>query len=92
MDPLGNTLTTHQIQTGWDFTMEPYLSGQFGFVDDPDRQFGKGSVWTLTRTQRYGLEPLLTLLAGYGPARLKEYLEAVNLEGGAMAAQTLFID
>jgi len=30
-------------------------------------------------------------LAGYDRARLEEYLEAVDLEGGAMAAETLFI-
>jgi len=31
-------------------------------------------------------------LAGYDWARLEEYLEAVDLEGGAMAGETLFID
>ena len=41
--------------------MEPYLSGQFGFIDEPDRQFGNGSVWTRTRTRSDGPEPLLTL-------------------------------
>jgi hypothetical protein len=50
MDPLGDPLTTRSIQTGWEFTMESYLSGQFGFIDDPDRQFGNGSGWTRTRT------------------------------------------
>jgi len=30
-------------------------------------------------------------LAGYDRARLEEYLEAVDLERGAMAAETLFI-
>jgi hypothetical protein len=50
MDPLGDPLTTRPILTGWEFTMELYLSGQFGFIDDPDRQFGNGSVWTRTRT------------------------------------------
>jgi len=42
--------------------MEPYPSGQLGFIDDPDRQFGNGSVWTRTRTHSHGPEPLLTLL------------------------------
>jgi len=41
--------------------MEPYPSGQFGFIDDPDRQFRNGSVWTRTRTRSDGPEPLLTL-------------------------------
>jgi hypothetical protein len=30
-------------------------------------------------------------LAGYDRARFEEYLEVVNLEGGAMIAETLFI-
>jgi len=42
--------------------MEPYPGGQFGFIDDPDCQFGNGSVWTRTRTQSDGLEPLITLV------------------------------
>src|SRR5882757_9556180 len=63
MDPLCDPLTTRPIQTGWEFAMEPYRSGQFGFIDDPDRQFGNGSVWTRTRTRSDVLEPLLTLAA-----------------------------
>ena len=62
MDPLCDPLTTRPIQTGWEFTMELYPSGQFGFIDDPDRQFGNGSVWTRTPTRSDGPEPLLTLL------------------------------
>jgi len=61
IEPLGDPLTTSPIQTGWEFTMEPYLSGQFGFIDDPDRQFGNGLVWTRTRTRSDGPEPLLTV-------------------------------
>jgi hypothetical protein len=63
MDQLGNPLTTNPIQTGWEFTMEIYPNRQFGFIDDPDCQFGNGSVWTWTRTraQSDGPEPLLTL-------------------------------
>jgi hypothetical protein len=61
MDPLGDPLTTRPIQTGWEFTMEPYPSGQFGFIDNLDRQFANGSVWTQTRTRSDGPEPLLTL-------------------------------
>jgi len=41
--------------------MQPYLSGQFGFIDNPYRQFGNGSVWTRTRTLSDSPEPLLTL-------------------------------
>jgi len=41
--------------------MEPYPSGQFGFIDDPDRQFGNSSVSTRTRTRSDSPEPLLTL-------------------------------
>jgi len=43
--------------------------------------------WTLTLwPSEFG-----DALAGYDRARLEEYLEAVNLEGGAMAAETPFI-
>ena len=69
MDPLGDPLTTHQIQTGWEFTMELYPSGQFGYMDDLDCQFGNGLDWTWTRTRSDGPEPLLTLF--YNPPSLK---------------------
>jgi len=62
MEPLGDPLTTRPIQKGLEVAMELYLSGQFGFIDDPDRQFGNGSVLTRNRTQSDGPEPLLTLL------------------------------
>jgi len=52
--------------------MEPYPSGQFGFMDDPDCQFGNGTVWTRTRTRSDGPEPLLTLLGS-------TYFHGVNL-------------
>jgi hypothetical protein len=65
MDPLGDPLTTRPILKGWEFTMEPYPSGQFGFIDHLDRQFGNGSVWTQTWTRRDGPEPLLTLSTSY---------------------------
>jgi len=61
MDRLGDLLTTRPIQMGWEFTMEPFPSGQFGYIDNLDRQFGNGSVSTRTRTQSHGPEPLLTL-------------------------------
>jgi len=63
MDPLGDPLTTRPIQTGWEYTFELYSSWRFGFIDNPDRQFGNGSVWTHTRTRSDGPEPLLTLLS-----------------------------
>jgi hypothetical protein len=44
MDQLGNPLTTCSIQMGYEFTMEPYASGQFGFIDNLDRQVGNSSV------------------------------------------------
>ena len=44
--------------------MELCASGQFGFMDDLDRQFGNHSVWTRTRTRRDDLEPLPTLAPG----------------------------
>jgi hypothetical protein len=61
MDPLCDPLTTRPIQTGWEFTIAPYPSGEFGFIDDPDRQVGNGSVWARTWTRSDGPEPLLTL-------------------------------
>jgi hypothetical protein len=62
MDPLGNPLRTRPIQMGWEFTMEPYASGQFQLSDNPDRQFGQGSVWNRTPTRSHGLELLLSLV------------------------------
>jgi hypothetical protein len=61
MDPLGDPLTTCPIQTGWEFTIELCISGQFGSIDDPDPQFGNGLVWTQTQTRSDESEPLLTL-------------------------------
>jgi len=62
MDTLGNLWTTHPIQTGWEFTIEPYPSWWFGFIDNSDDQFGSGSVWTGTRTQSDGPEQLVTIV------------------------------
>jgi len=64
MDLLGDPLTTRPIQKGWEFTMEPYPTGQFVFIDDQDRQFGNGLVSTWTRTRSDGPEPLLILYRG----------------------------
>jgi len=61
MDPLGDPLITRPIQTGLEFTIELYPSWLFGFIDNPDRQFGNCLVLTWTRTQSDGPEPLLTL-------------------------------
>jgi len=60
-DLLGDPLTTRSIQTGWVVTMEPNLSGQSGFIDNPDRHFSTGSVWTGTRTVSDGPHLLLPL-------------------------------
>jgi hypothetical protein len=62
MNPLYNLLKTRPIQTGREMSMEPYPNGQFGFIDDPDRQSGSGSVLTRTRTRSDGPDPLLTLI------------------------------
>jgi len=45
----------------------PYLSGKFGFIDDLDRQFGNGLVWTRTRTRSDGPELFLTLVDAQYP-------------------------
>ena len=48
--------------------------------------------WTQTHTARpWSSEFGNALVAGYDWGRLEEYLEAVDLEGGATAAETLFI-
>jgi len=54
MDPLGDPLTTHPIQTGWQFTIELYPSWQFAFIDHPNLQFGKGCRWTTLAMWRCG--------------------------------------
>jgi len=46
MDPLEDPLRTRPVQTGREMFIEPYPNWQFGFIDDPDRQFGDGSVPT----------------------------------------------
>jgi hypothetical protein len=61
MDLLGDLLTTRPIQTGWEFTKEPYLSGQYGLIDNLDRQIGNSSVSTRTGTRSSCPETLLTL-------------------------------
>jgi len=61
MDPLRDQVKTRLIQARWELTMEPYWSGQSGFIDDLDRHFGNGSVWTQTWTRNDGPEPVLTL-------------------------------
>jgi len=47
--------------------------------------------WTQRSTGRLGVSEFRDALAGYDRARWEEYLEAVHLQGGAMAAETLFI-
>jgi hypothetical protein len=63
MDPLGDMLTTRPIRTGWEFTIDLYLSPRFGFIDYLVRTFGNGSVWTRSGTRSDGPEPLPTLTA-----------------------------
>jgi len=62
MHPLGNPLATRPIQTGCKFTIKPYPSGEFGFIDNQNCQIGNRTVWTQTRTRNAGPEPLLTLV------------------------------
>jgi len=66
MDLLGNPLITGPIQTGEEYTMEPYPSVQFGFTENPDGQCGNCSVWTQTRSRSDGPEPLLTVYTTMG--------------------------
>jgi len=59
--PLENRMRTHPIQMGSEMSIEPYPNWQFGYIDDPDRQSGSGSVPTRTRTRSDGSELLLTV-------------------------------
>jgi len=61
MDPQGNQLKTCPMQTYLECTIEPYASSQFEFIENLDRQFRSGSVWTWTRTRSDGPEWLLIL-------------------------------
>jgi len=61
MDPLDNPLSTRPIETGREFSIEPYPNGRFRFIDNPDRQYGASSVLARTRTRSDGPELLLTL-------------------------------
>jgi len=61
IDPLGDQLTTHPIQIGWEITIDRYPNSQFRCIDQPDRQIGNGSDPTRTQTWSDGLEWLLTL-------------------------------
>jgi len=63
MDLLGDLLTTRPIRTGWKFTIELYPSWRFWCIDNQDRQFRNGSVWTWTWTSSDGPEPLATLFS-----------------------------
>jgi len=60
MEPLGDLLTTHPIQTVWEITIERYLSWRFGIIDHPDSQFGNPSLSTWTWTRPHVADPLLT--------------------------------
>jgi len=83
MDLPGDQLTTRPIQMGWEFTINPYPSWRFGYIDNPDRQFGKGSVWTRTQTQRACPDPLLTQNVIRPPALLwtMQFVESSSWQG-----------
>ena len=61
MDLLGDPLTTHPIQMGWEISIEPYPNWRFGWIDNADCQFVNYSVLTWTGTRSDCLEQLLTL-------------------------------
>jgi len=79
--------------------MEPYPSGQFGFIDDPDCQFANGSVWTRTRTRSHCPEPLLTLdiyailkFSGEGAGRWRRYPAFSVLKYSHMPTEIQLVD
>jgi len=63
MDLLYNRLGTRAIQTVREMSTVQYANCQFGYMDDPDRQSGSGSVPTRTRTRYDGPDPFLTQLS-----------------------------
>ena len=67
MDLLDNPLSTRPSQTGRECCIEPYPNGLFRLVDNPDRQFGTGSVPTRTQTRSDGPETLLTVSVSKEP-------------------------
>jgi hypothetical protein len=96
MNPLGESLTTRPIQTGWEFTVEKYLTGQFGFIYDRDLQFGNSSVWTRTWTRNDTPEPLLTLVIYTGhsflsAAKFERYVQCdMKIKGTHVSASLSF--
>jgi len=65
MDLLGDLLRTRPIQKGWEFTIEPFPSWWFGFIENLDRQFGNRLVWTRTHARIDCPEPSLTLVESF---------------------------
>jgi len=61
MGLVGDPQRTRPIQMGWEVTIKLYLNWRFGFIDNPDRQFGNGLVCTRIRTWCDGPVLLLTL-------------------------------
>lgn len=62
IDTLRHPLTTRQILTVWEFTIEPHPSWQILFSENPNCHFGNNSVWTLTQTWSDGPDRFLSLL------------------------------
>jgi len=60
MDPLGDTLITHQIQTVCEISIKPYPNWQFWCIANLDPELGNGLVWTRTQTRSDGPESLLS--------------------------------
>jgi len=60
-DPLDNALTTSQIQTGWDKSIELYPNRCFGCIDNLNRLSVDIRVSTPTRIRTGGPEPLQTV-------------------------------
>jgi len=67
MDQLGNQLTTSQILTGWEMSVEPYPNRRLGWIADLHRVFDDGLVPTQSQTRNGGPEPLLPLVMSERP-------------------------
>jgi hypothetical protein len=50
MNPQGDLLTTHEMEPGWEITIELYRSRRFRCIANQDCQFGNNSVRNHTQT------------------------------------------
>lgn len=59
INSLGDPLTTHPIQRGWEMFIQLYPNSPFGCLDSLDREVDNRSVPIHTRTYNHGLRSCL---------------------------------